>query len=143
MPQSIVIRWPELDSSVGAVLLDKENPYACQELARLLPVESIQSHAVVAGSQMYAPIRFAPDRTRCHFENMAEQPEGRVNIELDFQYFSINYGPMTEAVPALAVAQVDEKDLPRLREIGRRVWDNLLYGRRYIHVFIEKGGNGQ
>ena len=140
MPRFVVIRWRELGESVRALLLDELNPYACEELAGMLPVESIQSHAVVAGSQMYAPIRFAPEREKCRFENMAAQPEGRVNIELDFQYFSINYGPMTEAVPALAVAQVVEEDLPRLREIGRKVWDNLLNGQTYIHVFIEEGG---
>lgn len=141
MTQSITIRWHELGESVNALLLDKENAYACEEFAKLLPVESIQSHAVVAGNQMYAPIRFTPERALCNFENMAEQPEGRVNIELDFQYLSINYGPMTEAVPTLAVAQIVDSDIARLREIGRKVWDNLLYGSEYIHVYIEEGEN--
>ena len=137
MSQFVIIRWRELRESVRALLLDEVNPYACEELVGMLPVESIQSHAVVAGNQMYAPIRIALDRSRCRFENMAAQPEGRVNIELDFQYFSINYGPMTEAVPALAVAQVVDEDIPRLREIGRKVWDNLLSGQEYVHVFLE------
>ncbi len=139
MPKTIRIRWPELDIQLTAHLLWDFNPYACEEFCKLLPAQSIQSHAVVAGGQMYAPLRFAPQRERCNFENMAAQPEGRLNMELDFQYFSLNYGPMTEAVPALALAQVVEEDLPRLREAGALVWENLLYGKEYLHVILEKG----
>lgn len=75
--KDILIHWEELDLSLRAELLCELNPYACRVLYELLPVKSIQSHAVVAGFQIYTPIRFLAERSRCRFENMAQQPLGR------------------------------------------------------------------
>ena len=67
---------------------------------------------------------------------MAEQPIGRGNIELDFQYLSINYGVITEGVPAVAVLQVVKEDVPKLQWIGEQVLDNLFYGTKYMKVMM-------
>ena len=53
----IKIEWDLLKTSVRAELLTKFNPVAVERLKETLPYTSIQSHAVVAGGQMYCPYR--------------------------------------------------------------------------------------
>ncbi|WP_078592633.1 hypothetical protein [Evansella clarkii] len=140
MNEIITILWPDLEMEVKARLLVDLNPELCQELKDTMPIKSIQSHAVVAGKQMYFPFRFLPMGKGYNFESMDKQPLGRINIELDFQYLSINYGPMTEPVPALAVAQVIEDDIPILLQVGEKVWNNLLFSEEYLLVKVLPGG---
>ncbi|MCI8560688.1 MAG: hypothetical protein HFH03_06155 [Dorea sp.] len=132
----IKIEWDLLKTSVRAELLTKFNPVAVERLKETLPYTSIQSHAVVAGGQMYCPYRLVLGTDECNTENMAEQPIGRGNIELDFQYLSINYGVITEGVPAVAVLQVVKEDVPKLQWIGEQVLDNLFYGTKYMKVMM-------
>jgi hypothetical protein len=73
---------------------------------------------------------------------MDRQPPGRINIELDFQYLAINYGPMTEPVPAVPIAQVDGRCLDALARIGRLAWDNLLFSEDFLTVVFEKAKEG-
>lgn len=142
MKEYIKIRYGKLNTEICAELLTEVNPYVCAEFKRTLPSKSIQSHAVVAGDQMYCPYRLPLDRERCNFENMAQQPDGRINIELDFQYLAINYGVMTEAVQTVPVAQVIASDVPKLEAIGRAAWHNLLFEKDYILVEFQLLGNG-
>ena len=132
----IRISWDKLDISVRAELLSEFNPIVCKALRETLPSRNIMSHAVVAGSQMYWPYRLVVKPEDCNTEDMSKQPEGRINLELDFQYLSMNYGPVTEAVPAIAVAQVVDEDLPKLPVIGQASWNNLLFEKDYIIVEI-------
>ncbi len=139
----VKIRWDALDVEVKAELLSEFNPKICAELKKTFPYRSVQSHAVVAGGQMYCPYRLIIDPQDCNTEDMSQQPPGRMNMELDFQYLSINYDEITEGVPAVAVLQVVEEDVPKLPEIGKRVWENLLFGEDYILVTFElTGGEG-
>lgn len=133
----IVIRWPSLETEVKAKLLTGLNPSACKAFIKTLPNKSIQSHAVVAGHQMYCPYRLIIDESECAYESMERQPIGRINIDLDFQYLSVNYGEVTEAVPALAIAQVIEEDIDKLSVLGEKVWNNLLFSNDYILVQFE------
>ena len=134
MKDYIKINFHKIDIEITAELLTDFNPHVCDEFNKTLPYRSIQSHAVVAGDQMYCPYRLIVDREKCNFEDMSRQPDGRINIELDFQYLSINYGKMTEAVPAVALAQVVDADVPKLAVIGKAVWNNLLFEKDYILV---------
>lgn len=133
----IVIRWPSLETEVKTRLLTELNPAACEAFIKTLPSKSIQSHAVVAGYQMYCPYRLIIDKSECVYESMERQPIGRINIDLDFQYLSINYGEITEAVSALAIAQVVKEDIGKLRDMGEKVWNNLLFSNDYILVEFE------
>ncbi len=142
MSRFIVIDFGKLGVQVRAQLLEDSNPVVCDAFARSLPSKSVLSHAVVAGSQMYWPYRLLVDPRDCNSENMAAQPPGRINIELDFQYLSLNYGPMTEAVPAVAIAQIVEEDLPKLSPIGQAAWDNLLHSDDYIVLTITLAQGG-
>lgn len=132
----IKMEWDLLKISVRAELLTEFNPIAVERLKATLPYTSIQSHAVVAGGQMYCPYKLVLSPDECNTENMAEQPIGRGNIELDFQYLSVNYGVVTEGVPAVAVLQVVEEDIPKLQWIGEQVLDNLFYGTKYMKVVM-------
>ncbi|MDR2136805.1 MAG: hypothetical protein LBO68_00830 [Synergistaceae bacterium] len=131
------VAWPALNLRVAARLLDEFNPYACGEFLKTLPAKSIQSHSVVAGNQLYCPFRLNVDRSRLNRELMSDQGVGRLNIELDFQYLSINYGPITEAVPAVPLAQVTDADLSVLVNVGERIWRNLNTVRDKEFILVE------
>ena len=133
----IVMKWPKLGYKVRINMLDDLNPRLCGILREQLPLTGIQSHAVVAGEQMYFPFAAPPVPDDAKFEDMAAQPVGRINIEPKFHYLSVNYGPNHESVPALAVAQVVDEDLETLKIVGRLVWDNLLFSTEYLHVVLE------
>lgn len=134
----ILMKWPKLGRQVRVSLLADFNPALCELLNTQLPLASIQSHAVVAGEQMYFPFKSPAVPIDARFEDMAAQPIGRMNIESKFHYLSVNYGPNHESVPALAVAQVVEEDWETLKTVGRLVWDNLLFSSEYLHVVLEK-----
>lgn len=134
MKEYIKIIFHKLNTEITAELLADFNPYLCEAFKKTLPNKSIQSHAVVAGDQLYCPYRLPVDSGKCNFEDMSKQPDGRINMELNFQYLSINYGKMVEAVPAAALAQVVEGDIPKLAGIGVAAWNNLLFEKDYILV---------
>lgn len=134
MERAFLIHWPGLNDRVKARLLPEQDPGLLERFWEALPFESIQSHAVVAGFQIYCPFRLLGTPARPWHEPMNTQPVGRVNLELDFQYVALNYGPLTEPVPALPVAQVQEEDLDRLPVIGRAIWDNLLFSNEFLTV---------
>ncbi|MFD1708827.1 hypothetical protein ACFSCZ_19310 [Siminovitchia sediminis] len=140
MSQSIEIYWPDFNQTIKAGLLSELNAELCTQFLKTLPFKSIQSHAVVAGKQMYFPYRLNGS-SKHYSEAMDKQPIGRINIELDFQYLSINYGPMTEPVPAVPVAQVDDGDIELLQQIGEKVWHNLLFEDRYLQVHVRWAGD--
>jgi len=136
----VILSWPALDVAVRCTLLDEINPQLCASLRRALPIVSVQTHAVVAGEQIYFPTRLVleePDAART--EDLSAQPPGRINFEPFFQYLSVNYGPVTEGVPAWPVAQVVEDDLPRLPRVGERIWQNLLHEDHAVHVVVSEG----
>ena len=130
--------WPQLGKEVRVEILDTLNPTLCEHFLKQLPLKSVQSHAVVCGQQMYFPYLSPPVPEDAAWENMSEQPVGRINIEPKFHYMSLNYGPNHEAVPALAVGQVWEEDFGILEQVGRIVCDNLLFSTSYIYVVVEE-----
>jgi|SRR5690625_268091 len=131
----IELSWTGLEVSAKAELLTEFNPSLSERFIETLPFESIQSHAVVAGKQMYFPYRLLDD-TAYRWERMDKQPIGRINIEFNFQYLSINYGPMTEPVPAVPLAQIIEEDIEKLKMVGKEVWNNLLHEEQYLTVNV-------
>ena len=137
MGRIFTISWPKFEKTVEAELLEEQDPKLCQDFLNALPFKSIQSHAVCAGVQMYCPFRLVSLPSHPFHEPMNEQPVGRVNLELDFQYLAINYGPMSEPVPALPIAQVRENYLPEIKLMGKMAWDNLLFSDDFIIVLFE------
>ena len=81
MAHSVRFRWPQLGVTVQVGLLDDHNPELTHALWRQLPLLSIQSHAMVAGQQIYAPTRLSlADPDRAYTEPMNEQQPGRGNF---------------------------------------------------------------
>ena len=139
MTRSLRLCWPQLDITVTAKLLDDLNPILAEDLWQATPLLSIQSHAMVAGEQIYFPTRLVLDDPGTAFtEPMDQQPPGRINFEPYFQYVSLNYGPMTEPVPAWPIAQVADADLGKLPQLGRDVWDGLMAARTDLLVVVEQ-----
>jgi hypothetical protein len=136
------LRWPQLNIQISIDLLNDLNPFLTNSLLGLLPLLSIQSHAVVAGQQIYFPTRLMlPKGEAASTEPMNEQPDGRVNFEPFFQYLSINYGPVSEPVPAWAIGQVVESDIEKLASLGRVVWDNLMSDDDPFIVAVERAAD--
>src|SRR5262245_39308881 len=135
MDPHLVLSWPALDVTVRCTLLDQVNPRLCAALRRALPIVSVQTHAVVAGEQMYFPTRLVlDDPDSAATEDLSAQPPGRINFDPFFQYLSVSYGRISEGVPAWPVAQVIDDDLSRLPLVGGRIWQNLLHEDRAVHV---------
>jgi hypothetical protein len=127
------------DITVEVELLDDLNPALTNSLWEMLPVLSLQNHAVVAGKQIYFPIQLVlanPDSA--YTESLDEQPDGRVNFEPFFQYVSLNYGTLTEPVPAYPLGQIVEADVPKLATLGKLVWDNLMSDDPPFVVAVER-----
>jgi hypothetical protein len=138
MADLFTISWPKRGASITAELLARQDPELIGRFRDSLPRKSIQSHAVVAGFQMYCPFRMSFFPKHPYHEPMNEQPPGRINLELDFQYLAINYGAMTEPVPALPVAQVLKEDIPVLVRMGKQAWENLLFSDEFLLVVFDK-----
>ena len=127
MGRTVHFRWPQLNTALQVELLDDLSPQLADDLWRATPLFSIQSHAVVAGEQIYFPTRLilsAPDLAGT--EVMNTQPPGRINFEPYFQYVALNYGPMTEPVPTWPIGQVVAADIDKLPALGRHVWEHFL-----------------
>lgn len=138
MRRIFTISWPKYEKTVAAEMLEDQDPKLRQDFWDALPFRSIQSHAVCAGVQMYCPFRLVSLPSQPSYEPMNEQPVGRVNLELDFQYLAINYGPMREPVPALPIAQVKENDIRDIKIMGKMAWDNLLFSDEFLVVLFDK-----
>lgn len=138
MRRIFTISWPKYEKTVAAEMLEDQDPKLRQDFWDALPFRSIQSHAVCAGVQMYCPFRLVSLPSQPSYEPMNEQPVGRVNLELDFQYLAINYGPMREPVPALPIAQVKENDIRDIETMGKMAWDNLLFSDEFLMVLFDK-----
>lgn len=137
MGKIFTINWPKLEKAVEAELNEDQDRELQESFWNALPFSSIQSHAVCAGLQMYAPFRSVCLPSNPKYEPMNEQAVGRVNLELDFQYLAINYGPMSEPVPALPIAQIRDEDIEEIKQIGKMAWENLLFNTEFIMVHFD------
>ena len=138
MGKIFTINWPKLGKAVEAELIEDQDRVLRESFWNALPLSSIQSHAVCAGLQMYSPFRVVCLPSNPNYEPMNEQGVGRVNLELDFQYLAINYGPMSEPVPALPIAQIRDEDIEDIIQIGKMAWENLLFNTEFILVHFDK-----
>lgn len=140
MGRTFAISWPRFERSVEAEVLEGQDRELCELFWKALPFKSIQSHAVCAGVQMYCPFHLVWQPQKPLYEPMNGQPVGRINLELDFQYLAINYGSMKEPVAALPIAQVKERDLEKIRIVGKMTWENLLFSDEPVLVLFDRQG---
>ena len=118
----MVISWPDLEERVRAELLQELNPELCNFIKGHLPIQTIQSHGVIAGGLLMAPTQMVYTSRPEHLELHLEQPIGRINYSLFYLALSIKYAPIAEHNELSPVGQVLEEDLPILARVGERVW---------------------
>lgn len=131
------IEWPDLEASVKADFLEELNPELCDVLRRNLPVETIQSHGVIAGGLLMAPTRIVCTSAPRTFEILGRQDIGRINFSLFYLAISMKYAPIAEPLDISPVAQVRPEDISVLEDAGRRIWShtcNLSPRKGYIRT---------
>ena len=138
MGKIFTINWPKLGKAVEAELIANQDRELRESFWNALPFSSIQSHAVCAGLQMYSPFRLVCLPSNPNYEPMNEQGVGRVNLELHFQQLAITYGPLSESVPALPIAQIRDEHIEDIIQIGKMAWENLLFNTEFILVHFDK-----
>lgn len=122
--RNIEIAWPDLGITVTAEL-DDRNPALADALWESLPYRSLQGHALVAGSHLY---HVAPIHSLLHLHaspripDRRDAPDGTVFCSA-LQHLGIEYGPLTEPMPASPVGRIRPEDLPALQEAGRAIQD--------------------
>ena len=128
MPNSknsqLTIEWPDLNVRVKADFLDDLNSELCEVVRQNLPVETIQSHGVIAGGLLMAPTRIVCALAPHTFENLGEQPLGRINFSLFYLAISMKYAPIAEPLDISPIAQVCAEDIDALARVGKRVWQH-------------------
>lgn len=129
------IEWPELKTSIEAILEDSRNPELCDEIWKELPFECIQEHGVVTGKIIYcwtpvvsmAPVRVAQKHT--------DAPVGRVSYSQGTgNKVIIKYGECTEDIGAPVLAKIDKKDIEKLKKIGKEIWYHVYCSKEIYRV---------
>ena len=150
MPNSknskLIIEWPDLDLRVTADFLDDLNPEFCDVIRQNMPIETIQSHGVIAGGLLMAPTRIVCTRAPRTLENLAEQPLGRINFSLFYLAISMKYSPIAEPLDISPVAQVCPEDIDTLARLGKRVWQHtcdLKPDKGYIRCLYQLRNDNQ
>lgn len=138
----VEIAWPDLGITVTAEL-DARNAVLADALWEALPYQSLQGHALVAGSHLYhvAPmpsLLYLPATTR--FDRRAA-PDGTVFCSA-LQHLGIKYGTLTEPMPASPLGQVRPEDMAGLAEAGQAVWDSVYSTKKPVLVEVRKAGRG-
>lgn len=151
MSREIEMEWPELGVKVVATLAEDKNPGLCKVLWDNLPIETIQSHCAVSGDAMYA----------CHNIVSFIEPEYVETYEDKKEYWghmpkkligTVQFGTMgsiwgisvrwgeefTEPVPSAPVAYVKKEDLGKLREVGKKVRDGMLFFNKYYRLIVRR-----
>lgn len=132
----IVIEWPDLGISVVA-RHTSENPKYFDMLSKILPLESIQNHAVVSGDLMYF---WEPVLTTEEPEKKVtykEMEEGMVSFSPDINLVCIKYGPVSETMPTAPVAKVRKEDMDKLKQVGDATWNAICYTKKLLRVVVK------
>ena len=135
------ISWPDLGQKVGATFLEKVEPEICEDAWKLLPVESIIVHSVSSGRGMYCPFPVLRSYVNRKIGDVSREaiysdvPKGRILYCYLFGFLIFNYGQvMDRAYVGPHFAQIDEEEVPKLEEIGKRVWTATAHTPEFIKV---------
>lgn len=124
-PQEIEIQWPDLGVGVRATL-EKEAQRLCDLLWSQLPIESIMVHGVISGQIIYSWSPIPPIFIKENQKLMSELAPGDMYIGPFTQNIGIVYGKVSEPMPTNHFAKIRKEDIPKLSEIGIRIWQNML-----------------
>ncbi|KAL3471101.1 hypothetical protein BJX99DRAFT_250724 [Aspergillus californicus] len=136
-PREVKIKWPSLDAIV-TVKMNDLNPTLVGLFGNALPYRSLQTHAVVAGDQLYHLVPLeqliytpadnkAPDR--------AKEPDGSVFLS-SFQHLVIKYGEVTEHQSVATCGKVIDEDLETLHWVADKIWQSQCDTKQPIEVVL-------
>lgn len=134
---NLVISWPSLGEEVTAEFLRDTNVALLREVTRALPLEGPASHSVTSGLDItiWTPVHVTVPIDK--MERIDEMPIGRVFASRSGGKILIKYGPQTEWVALPPIAQVRLEDLPKLAEVGRRLYDAIFFTKELIAMRLE------
>lgn len=135
--RSIEIQVPSYGATFRAEMLEKQNPALVEAVWNALPVESVLGHVVVSGEGIWIPTRIihvAPSV-------MVTRTPGSLYFYAPGQTICFTYGEITESAKVNKFAQVGEKDIPVLQEIGRKVYSATVANarREFVRVMVRRG----
>jgi hypothetical protein len=142
MPEKyITMRWPELDRAIRLGQIE-HNREVFDWFHGNLPTSCIQTHTVVAGyclSCMSLPVRhpFLFKFSELKQENLVDLKKGRMILNMTIGNvinFGLKWDDMTEPMCYPSFAEVVEEDRGIMRDVGNKVWNNILFEKRIIHV---------
>ncbi|PHH66791.1 hypothetical protein CDD81_5923 [Ophiocordyceps australis] len=136
LPRHVKVKWLQLNVTITLQLNVEVNPRLINVLFESLPYRSLQNHALVSGDHLYHLVPserliytvadyVVPDRTT--------EPEGTVFLS-GLQHLGINYGPLTENLPAAPCGSVIPEDMEKLRNVGNCVWEACTKSKQIIEV---------
>ncbi|MFI5013609.1 MAG: hypothetical protein ACHQAY_14810 [Hyphomicrobiales bacterium] len=111
-----------LDLRFTAELLSSENPDVIAQVMKQLPMESVLGHVVISGEAIWLPTRIV-HLGRSH---MVPRTPGAVYLYAPGQTICLTYGSITESAKVNKFGQVLDADLPTLRRLGERVWEETV-----------------
>ncbi|KAB8236919.1 cucumopine synthase [Aspergillus alliaceus] len=98
----IKVKWPQINTTVSAVMDSEANPRLVNLLCKHLPYRSLQDHALVSGDHLYHLVP-AEELIYTHTDhkvpNRVTEPDGTVFLS-GLRHLAIKYGPRTEYLPA-------------------------------------------
>ena len=138
------IEWPKLGIKVEAKALSYNQEYF-NALWENLPFTTIAQHTLVTGEMMvnYCPVN-ALDYTQLVEKKVRinEAPVGCV-VWGTLGSVAIKYGPCTEPLHSLPIAQIPERYHEDLKRVGRVVWEATFSTKELLEVeFRRKEGKG-
>ncbi|KAF7596923.1 hypothetical protein BBP40_011968 [Aspergillus hancockii] len=111
-PREVKIKWPKLDTTI-TVKLNDSNPSLTDLFGSALPYRSLQTHAVVAGDQLY---HLVPLEQLIHLV--------------------IKYGTVTEHQAVATCGRVINEDLEKLRWVAEEIWRSQCETKQPIEVVL-------
>lgn len=135
--RKIRFEWPELKLSVRADLAVNQNPELCERVWNELPFQSIMNNAVVTDGSMYCwvpMLSFEPVHVK---ERIDTAPIGRLRYSQNTgNKIILQYAQCNENIMGAVLGQVDDCDLPILRQVGKEAEKAIFLTKKALHVKI-------
>lgn len=139
MSKRILLEWPSLGLRAKATLFDDKNPELCEDVWKALPIKSVMSNAVITGGSMYcwAPIlSYAPIPFK---EKIDEAPVGRLRYSQNTgNKIIVQYADCHEDVMGGVLGQVDEEDIPIVKQVGSTALQSIFFTKEPLYITISR-----
>jgi len=143
-----IMRWPELGISIECEPLEYNRGIYDWWLDHF-PIKAVQSHAAVTGDLFYTLNVRLPEtpptfpRRDLKIFLMTEVPAGYGILSYTESgslsggrvgFVAVHYGPVTEAMDTCPSFKVIERDMLKLKQAGRAIWNAIYKTKQIITV---------